>query len=76
MTEPPPSKEAGGSTSQREIFDAFWAHQEQVRSAEDQGKARSGVAKKGAIMSKLDEPSPAERAAKVHNPLLWDDELD
>ena len=74
MTEPPPSKEAGGSTSQWEIFDAYRAHQERARAAEDHGKARSAVAKKDGAMSSRVEQSPAERAAKVHDLLLWDSE--
>ena len=75
MTEPPPSKESGGSTSQREIFDAYKAHQERARAAEDQAKARPALAKKGTNMSSLAEQSPAERAAKVLTPLLWDNQL-
>ena len=71
MTEPPPSKEAGGSTSQREIFDAYRAHQELARAAEDQAKAKSAVAKKSATTSSQDEQSTAEQAAKVRGPLLW-----
>ena len=74
MTEPPPSKEAGGSTSQREIFDAYRAHQERARAAEDQGKARAAVTKKSATTSSQVEQSPVERAAKVPDPLLWDSE--
>ena len=70
MTEPPPSKEAGGSTSQREIFDAYRAHQELARAAEDQAKAKLPVAKKSATISSQDEQSTAEQAAKVHGPLL------
>ena len=70
MTEPPPSKEAGDSTSQREIFDAYRAHQELARAAEDQAKAKSAVAKKSITLSSQDEQSTAEQAAKVHGPLL------
>ena len=71
MTEPPPSKEAGGSTSQREIFDAYRAHQELARAAEDQAKAKSAVAKKSATAGSQDEQSTAEQVAKVNGPLLW-----
>ena len=39
MTEPPPSQDARGSTSQWEIFDAYKAHQDRSRAAEDPAKA-------------------------------------
>ncbi len=64
MTEPPPSKDAGGSTSQWRIFDAYKAHQERSRAAEDQAKARSAaVARRG-----IGEPASAEDPAKVRPP--------
>ena len=44
MTEPPPSQDAGGSTSQWEVFDAYKAHQDRSKAAEDQAKAKSAVA--------------------------------
>jgi len=46
MTEPPPSQSAGGSTSQWRIFDAYRAHQEKSKAAEDQVKAKSVAAAK------------------------------
>lgn len=64
MTEPPPSQEAGGSTSQWQVFDAHKAHQERSRAAEDQAKARSAVSKRGAGGNPEDVP-PAGQAAEV-----------
>lgn len=70
MTEPPPSQAAGGSTTQWEIFDAYRASQEKAKAAEDQAKARSVVARKGAA-SAPDEQTAAELAAKVHALVHW-----
>lgn len=66
MTEPPPSQEAGGSTSQWQVFDAYKALQERSRAAEDQAKARSAVSKRGAGGNPEDVP-PAGQAAEVHS---------
>jgi hypothetical protein len=65
VTEPPPSQEAGGSTSQWQVHNAYKAHQERSRAAEDQGKARSAVSKRGAVGNPEDVP-PAGQAAEVH----------
>jgi len=74
MTEPPPSQEAGGSTSQWQVFDAYKALQERSRAAEDQAKARSAVSKRGAGGNPEDVP-PAGQAAEVHIALAEEAEL-
>ena len=65
MTEPPPSKDAGGSTSQWRIFDAYKAHQEKgSKAAEDQAKAKSAVVAR----RRIGELPSIEDPAKVQSP--------
>ncbi len=64
MTEPPPSQEAGGGTSQRQVFDARKVHQEHSKAGEDQAKARSAVPKRG-IGDIPEDVAHAGQAAEV-----------
>ncbi|CAL5224786.1 g7529 [Coccomyxa viridis] len=83
MTEPPPSKDAGGSMSQWRIFDAYKAHQEKgSRAAEDQAKARSAVARRGiGELASTEDPAKEEEKQSRQEMermtrLYWDDPAD
>ncbi|BDA47428.1 Dynein intermediate chain 1, axonemal [Coccomyxa sp. Obi] len=59
MTEPPPRAIAGGHCSDWAIHDAYVADLERQRCAEEQAKAKSSAARKGAASSTADDEGQA-----------------